>query len=285
MGTNTYPSVGASMESQLVAPTPLKKELNSDSLLGRYLPTPDNDGSHIRLPATGTGDLERYNAAGTQVWVVDLADINTAFTITVTAWTGVFWLDTTDASIWVWVYDEGAPDTYYLVKVLLTDGSLTNVGSCQPGDGLFGSSFSPYYASRAAMGSGNLTIRDGENKIVIDTSDGSIVTAASVVAQNGITITGANGYETADGTIYVISISYSTATGASSINMQRGGSYRQVLIPRSSPGGSGGHLILWGDYVALFSTGTGSVYNSRFFTRPDIDAWLKRICDFYGLPE
>jgi len=283
MGTNIYPAALTLPAN----PTPLVKEINADASLGRYLPTPTNDGSYIRLPTDETGNLELYNAANAQVWVKAHTDIHADAEY----WTGVFWIDTTDEKIWVWVYDEGTePDTYYLATVALSDGTVASIGSCEPGNGLYGKIFTSYYAERAAMGSGNLVIRDGDNQITLDTSDGSIAVATAQITQNGAAISGAADYETEDGLIYVITgpvlSVFPISSGQNSyMQLQRGGSIRYVYIPMNSPGGVGGYPILWGGYVAICSASTDQAYNARFFERAAFDTWLKNLCDYYGLPE
>lgn len=262
-------------------PAPLVKEINDQTLYGRSLPTPDNDGSYIELPLDYNDPLKKYGVDGTLSWSVAITDINA----NADHWTGVFWLDTADSAIWVWPYDiDTTPDTYYLAKVALSDGTVTNVGTCQPGDGLFGAQFSTFYAERASMGSGDLTIRDGDQKIVLSTTDGSIVTAASQVTQNGRAISAAVGYETADATIYVATIA-SSGNNFVIMKLQRGGHYRQVSLPATAPGGvTNCYPILWNDYVAIANMGTNQVYNARFFNRDEFDDWLKRIADYYGFP-
>ena len=283
MGTNIYPAALTLPAN----PTPLVKEINADASLGRYLPTPTNDGSYIRLPTDETGNLELYNAANAQVWVKAHTDIHADAEY----WTGVFWIDTTDEKIWVWVYDEGTePDTYYLATVALSDGTVASIGSCEPGNGLYGKIFTSYYAERAAMGSGNLVIRDGDNQITLDTSDGSIAVATAQITQNGAAINASADYETEDGLIYVtagpqVVVDPAASGQYSYMYLQRGGSYRNVYIPMNSPGGAGVYPILWGGYVAICSSAAGKVYNARFFERAAFDAWLKNLCDYYGFPE
>jgi len=283
MGANMFPVING-WEAELAPPTPLQKETNFPSDYGRDLPTGDDDGSWIRLPPTyNTGGLERYNAAGAQVWSKVFTDIHAD----ADHFTGVFWLDTSDSAIWVWVCDIGTtPDTYYLAKVALSDGAVTSVGSCQPGDGLFGTSFYMYYTERAAMGSGNLTIRDGDYKIVLDTSDGSIATAAVQVTQNGAAIHSYNSYETEDGLIYLVKAPIVVlANGSLALGISRGGTMKNVRLPFSCPCGLLlPYFILWGGYVALCNVSTNQNFNSRFFERTALDAWITKIADYYGLP-
>jgi len=283
MGVNIFPVVSG-WETELAPPTPLQKEINNVLCYGRDLPTGDDDGSWVRLPASNTGNLELYNASGAQVWAQAHTDIHADAEF----WTGVFWLDTSDSAVWVWVYDIGTtPDTYYLAKVALSDGTVTNIGSCQPGDGLFANTFQYYYAERAAMGSGNLTIRDGDYRIVLDTSDGSIATAAAQVTQNGVSINISCSYETEDGLIYLSFFpTIIVANGSASGVVQRGGMAVNVRLPLSSPCGLlTPYFILWGGYIAVSTTSTNRVYNGRFFERAVLDTWITKIADYYGLPD
>lgn len=282
MGTTRIPA-SESWEVKLAPPIALIKEINEQTQSGKALPTPDNDGSYILLP-NNTGSLQRYNAAGAQVWTVARTDIHAA----IDYWTGVFWLDTTDSAIWVWCYNLGTtPDTYYLAKIALTDGAVTNVGTCQPGDGKFGNALNYYYFERAAMGSGNLVIRDGDQKITLDTSDGSIAVAAAQVTQNGRALDSTFNYETADSAIYTKVFPYWTLSTNVMIGyLQRGGLFKLIMLPLNSPCGSVSttYPILWGGYIAIVTLSGGLVYNARFFNRTDFDAWLVKIADYYGLP-
>ena len=68
-----------------------------------------------------------------------------------------------------------------------------------------------------------------------------------------------------------------------------GGNYKSVQLPQSVPwSSSDSYFMLWGGYVALVSiganAGTSVVYNSRFFERANLDAWLTRIKNYYGMP-
>lgn len=269
----------------LAPPQPLVKQINCQNYYGRAVPTPDNDGSYIQLPASidSASTLERFNAADAQVWAVAGTDIDASCNY----WTGCFWLDTTDSAIWVWCYAVGTtPDTYYLAKVALSDGAITNIGSCQPGDGLFAYSFNQYYVYRASMGSGDLTIRDGDYRISLSTSTGAITVAAAQVSQNGVAIHSSSGYETADGDIFVSD--FATTSSSSSLisgSIARGGMRRMVALPTQSPGGNAApYVFLWDGYVASATTGSGVVRNARFFNRGEFDQWLTKIADYYGLP-
>lgn len=263
----------------LQPPTLLVKKINGIFSYGRDFPHPDDDGKYIRLPADTTGNLELLNADNTQEWAVAVTDINADCD----HWTGVFWLDTANSKIWVWAYDTGTePDLYYLATVALADGTVVNVGTCEPGDGLFSNTYQYYYSS---MGTGVLTIRDGDYKIILDTSDGSIDTAAAQVTQNGGAISPYMSYETEDGAIYVGVFSFVTASNICITTIMRGGVYRNVHIPLGSPLGiNNAYAKLWGDYVAMANIATYACYNARFFSRSDFDDWLVRIADFYGLP-
>ncbi|MCK5026313.1 MAG: hypothetical protein KAS15_06970, partial [Nanoarchaeota archaeon] len=266
----------------LAPPTGLVKKINGLAYKGEFLPTPDNDGSYIVLPAGSTGTLYRYNTAGGIVWSVVRTDIGA----NVDSWTGVFWLDTDDSAIWVWAYDyTTAPDTYYLAKIALADGTVTNIGTCQPGDSRFGNSRTSYYSERASMGFGDLTIRDGDYKIVLNTTDGSIVSAVAQVTQNGAAISPGSNYETADGAIYISSFATGNAANDPYAIITRGGSTRLIMLDASSPRITSSWTTPWDGYVAMSSSSSGNVYGPRFYSRTDFDDWLKRLADNLGLPE
>lgn len=258
-------TVISSMKEIPKPPTKLVKSLNNPG----GLPTPDNDGSYITITYT---QFAKYNTAGNPIWSVAPTDINT----NCDRFTGCAWLDTSDSAIWVWAYDSGTtPDTYYLAKIALSDGAITNIGTCQPGDGYFEYYFERYYNERASMGSGNLTIRDGDYKIVLSTTDGSIVSAATQVTQNGIAIDSYANYETADGSIYWVG----TADTGPTVKLKRGGLTKQIRLPDECYW-NGGYPRLWGGYVAIKNN-----YSPTFFNRTDFDNWLAELADFYGLPE
>jgi len=270
---------GGTFEATLKPPDALQKDSNAANNYGKDLPSPDADGTTLQFPTNSTSTLNKMTVNNVADWTVTLANVNA----NCDTWSGAFWLDTTDSAIWVWPFDTTtSPDTYYLASVALATGVVTNVGTCQPGDGYFSAAFQNYYVERAAMGSGDLTIRDGEYKIIIDTSDGSISTAAAQVTQNGRTMPTDLGYETADGLIY-ISGSYPVSN---TIEIHRGGATRLCSIPDGSPYGvTAPYFVLWNGYVALANTSTNAVYNGRYFSRVKFDAWLVKIADYYGLPD
>jgi len=108
------------------------------------------------------------------------------------------------------------------------------------------------------------------------------------VTQNGAVIPTYLSYETEDGAIYCGGIStYGAASNPhANITIMRGGTYRNVILPKDGPGGTGStaYAMLWGDYVAIVNTTTSSCLNARFFSRTSFDAWLQRIADYYGFP-
>lgn len=276
---------GAGWEGRLSPPEPLLKEINSITRFGIDLPTPDNDGTFIRLPSSGTAGLIKNDVTGTPVWTVVPADINAACD----EWSNMFWLDTVDDAIWVWAADTNtSPNTMYLATVDLTTGAVTNIGTSQPtGDHYIYSSIGEYYYTRASMGSGDLTVRVGESKVVINTGTGALTADTVTVTQNGNTLVQSPNYETEDGAIYtrIFPLASVLVTGGISGNIQRGGKYTEVQLPGGSPAGAASPSpILWGGYVAIITEGTNLIQNARFFARSDFDDWLERICDFYGLP-
>ena len=265
MSVTTIPS--ATTSGIPAMPTALVKKCN-----GPMLPTPTEDGTSIKFDAY---NVYRYAMDGTSVWHIYKTDIDA----TCDYFTGAFWLDAVDSALWIWAYDTGAsPNTYYLAKIALSTGVVTNVGTCQPGDGLFSLTTAYYYCERVSMGSGNLTIRDGDYKIVLSTIDGSIVTAATQVTQNSIAISGYTNYETDDGSIYV---TYTISGTEPSVKIMRGGSWKKITLPNEFKTFNYYFPYLWNGYVALiYDTSSMPI----FFSRVDFDAWLVDLCDYYGLP-
>ena len=269
-------------------PEALKKKLNGshNSRYGRDLPTPEEDGGFIRLPhsSTNTSVLEKYNKAGVQLWAVSAVDIHASETLGQEQWTGVFWLDTVDNCIWVWVCDQKpAPDAHYLAKVALSDGAITQVGSTNEAPSQWLGDFSKYYVERASMGSGNLTIRDGDWKITLSTADGSVITPAAQVTQDTMEVYSGCNYETADGSVYLYYFGFDGVSG----HIMRGGMHKRVTLPTGSPSVDSGPSwpTLWNGYIAFASTFTTTVSSGRFFDRVAFDKWINELADYYGMPE
>lgn len=273
-----------SFKEMLAPPKPIIK-LGTNWVQGYNFPTLTEDGSYIHLPYSGTDSFFRYDNTNTAIWQVNKGNIDSS----VNYWAGAVWLDRTDEKLWVWAVDtDTTPDTYYLANIALSDGTITQVGSCQPGDGLFNYYRTTYYTERAEMGSGDLTIRDGEQQIVISTTDGSIVTPATQITQNGIVLANNVSYQTENGKIYLgyPTVGDSNYSIGAYCYIQRGGVLSKVVLPILSPGAiTTGYSTLWDGYVAVGSGTTGTMYNARFFERADFDDWLKRIADYYGFPE
>lgn len=265
--------------SYIEPPAHLAKNVNS--ALDTAMPTPENDGGFIAAPISGTQKYTKYNAAGAILWEVGHLDINAACN----TFTGCRWLDTVDGALWVWAYDTAtAPDTYYLGKIDLSTGAVTQIGACQPGDGKFSGSMTTYHSTRSSMGSGNFTVRDGEQEIVISSVDGSIISGPTVITQNGNSLGSSCSYQTADGTTYLYAGPVQDANGVVLIGLWRGGFGQKYNIPENSPAMTTvSTFFLWGDCVVLL--GSGVRKNGTFYERSVLDSWLKEIADYYGMPE
>ena len=283
---------GKGWYAELEPPKPLLKKVGSTtSAITNHMPTPENDGSFISIPVvvSGTELLARYNASAALVWSIDVTDVQAA----ADSWVWFFWLDTVDDAIWVIVRDVAtSPDTLYLAKVDLTTGAITNVGSCQPTQGALGDVQEKYYRTRASMGSGNFTIRDGDYEVIISSADGSLVQDATRKTQSGSYYRDTCGYETADGLILLDNFptmlyqDYSI-TGRHGIGgrIMRGGTSMLVLLPGNCPASIGPPWVTtWGTDVAIIDTSDAGGYNGRFFSRTEFDAWIKAVADYYNLP-
>jgi hypothetical protein len=259
-------------------PQPLAKKINASSY-GLYLPSLADNGTYVSMPSVASGSIALKNTAGATVWTVAPSAINAACG----NYTGMCWLDVVDQALWVWaIADSTTPDTYYLARINMATGAVTNVGTCQPGDGLF-QGLTSCHTERAAMGAGNFTIWDGDYTIVISSTTGAIVTAATQITQSGQSVDPWSMYHTADDSIVVTYLSPATATSKGSITLQRGGTYGTVFL---NPGYEiGAAPIPWAGYVALGGFFKAApVYGPRFFTRTEFDLWLRAIADYLGLP-
>lgn len=257
-------------------PTPLAKTIAALPLQNQ-LPSAAGDGSYIVLPPTTSGDISLYDKEGVVVWTKAITDVNAGCDL----WSAIH-LDPTNNRLYVWAYDTGTePDTYYLAYMALADGAVTNLGTCQPGDGLLQQCT---YVSRDTPGAGDFYFRDGDYGITISSADGSIVTAAAKITQNSCVVQQSTGYQTADGSILVASVTAAVTSTGGLITLQRGGAYGRASLPVEH--GIAFMPLLWGDYVACAGFGsTSTMYAPQYFSRVDFDAWLVSIAtDVLGLP-
>ena len=245
-----------------------------------------NDGSYITIPTSSTGSVVRYNSSGTQVWSKGYTDIEA----TCTEWTYFWWLDTVDHALWVWTY-KGTGGVYYLAKIALSDGTITNVGNTTAIAANTFSASKQLYVKRASMGSGNFTIINNAataSKVVISSSDGSVVSGPTSITQDGVTL-GYVYYVTSDGTIYqYYNAPYfadPTSVGGY-VQLIRGG--RKTLCPISPncPGGKYTHPKLWGGYIAQWventTYGAGNPRGGVLYNITEWDDWYKRLIDYYS---
>ncbi len=258
------------------------------------LPTPDNDGSYIVLPASSTGVLARYTGLAAPVWTVARTDID----VGAEYWTPFVWLDTVDACLYVMTLDNGS-NTWTLAKIALSDGGVTVIGTATAPAGFMVYGYFDSLSTRvvrAAAGSGDFTVDYAGYRITLSSGSGAILSGPTQITQAGVSVKKLV-YASADGNVLINMAPTrfaSTAPSTISTDVQRGGSVGRYSLDGTNHIGNLQNytgptsFIVWGDCVAGYSSflsGSDSRwYGARFFDRTDFDRWINDIAELLGLP-
>ena len=245
--------------------------------------------NQIKLPrnfsTAGAGGYEgRLDTS--VIWTVDPTDINAA----ADGFMGVMsnWYDSVNDRLYVFALDTGTtPDTIYTSYITLETGGITPVGNfalgTQPTAVV---AMGNCATSRAAIDSGNFTLRFADRTVVINESTGAEVTNVASVNVTGSNTPGS--YTTLDGTITFAQTQY-FSTPDSYLVINRNGISTRVSIAFDKVlwGNSNTSQIWpvnWGDKLKFYRNNLSTnVLMIRTFNRSDFDAWLSDLCDYAGL--
>ena len=293
VSVGTGAAAAAGLTSFPTLPAPLKDEGFIVSV-GKVIPHKGTLIDNIQLPTTfgnGAADGAIVGLLGdTTVWTVDSADLDgTADGFLSLA--SALWYDDINDRLYMFGINIGAtPDAIHTGYITLETGATTDIGDTSgiTGDVDDHTAISSWAVSRTSIDSGDFTLKHADRTLVIDESNGSLVSDTTESNISSRANTNIGSYTTLDGTVICKGITQVSSGGAGYVIIARGGQQAFVPIPASdtitNSTASVATPLNWGDKVKFRSPTTGnSSAILRTFDRVEFDAWLQLVADYGGL--
>lgn len=267
-------------------PTPLTND-GYESGVSNRVPHNGTLVDNIQMPSTatasGTGAIVGLLADVT-VWTVNPTDINAACDYFLCIQTP--WYDSVNDRLYVFALDAATtPDTLYTAYITLETGAVTNVGNVQLGTQPTSvTTNGKCNISRAAIDSGNFTLKFSDRTVVINESTGAEVSNVAATNISDSTVDPGT-YTSLDGSVLLDWVTENTGSTSGTVTLTKDG--KTVYVPHPSPlvAVFGATFLPWGDKVKALrdvNTGTGNG-TLRTFNRAQFDLWLDDVAKLGGI--